>query len=150
MGDEHWTAPAFTNLGRAVGQTFEIWNKRRHRGDRVVRIGTPPPPLPQPLTSVFPPPPLVPRGGTHSLGERGWGGVPIRTRGQTLWYSRYICTLWAEMSCFKSCLSETTWSLVYMCFLLYGHTVYKGGAETVHSWTVWRIRSAEMSYSNGF
>ncbi len=32
-------------------------------------------------------------GGGHTrLRERGWG-VPIRTRGQTLWYSRYICTL---------------------------------------------------------
>jgi hypothetical protein len=30
------------------------------------------PSLPRPLTSVFPP--LVPRGGTHSLGERVWGG----------------------------------------------------------------------------
>ncbi len=30
-------------------------------------------------------------GGTHSLaGEGGWG-VPIPTRGQTLWFSRYIC-----------------------------------------------------------
>ncbi len=25
-------------------------------------------------------------------------GVPIRTRGQTLWYSRYICTLGAHLS----------------------------------------------------
>jgi hypothetical protein len=32
--------------------------------------------------------------GTHSLGGEGMGGVPIRTRGQTLlWYSSYICTL---------------------------------------------------------
>ncbi len=31
--------------------------------------------------------------GTHSLAGRVDGGVPVRTRGQTLWYSRYICTL---------------------------------------------------------
>ncbi len=30
------------------------------------------------------------RGEGHTrLRERGWGGVPIRTMGQTLWYSRY-------------------------------------------------------------
>jgi hypothetical protein len=34
------------------------------------------------------------RGGTHTrLRERGWG-VPIRTRAHTLWFSRYLCTLW--------------------------------------------------------
>jgi hypothetical protein len=43
--------------------------------------------LPQPLTSrrVYPPPPLWFLWG---------GGVLILTRGHTLWYSRYICTLW--------------------------------------------------------
>ncbi len=45
----------------------------------VVRIGTP-------TTS-----PLWYRGGTHSLAGEGVG-APIRTRGQTLWYSSYICT----------------------------------------------------------
>ncbi len=38
---------------------------------------------------VCPPLPLVGGGGSRE----GVGGVPIRTRGQTLWYSRYICTL---------------------------------------------------------
>jgi hypothetical protein len=33
-------------------------------------------------------PPLVPRGGTHSLAEEG-AEEPIRTKGQKLWYSRY-------------------------------------------------------------
>ncbi len=34
------------------------------------------------------PPPLVPEGvGAHSLAEEGGGGVPILTRGHTLWYS---------------------------------------------------------------
>ncbi len=27
------------------------------------------------------------------------GGVPIRKRGQTLWYSRYVCTLWFSPAC---------------------------------------------------
>ncbi len=47
----------------------------------VVQIG-------YPRKGVFvPPPPLVP-GGTHSMG--GEGPVePIRTKGQTLWYSMY-------------------------------------------------------------
>ncbi len=37
--------------------------------------------------------PLV-RGGKDTLAcGRGVGGVPIQTRGETLWYSRYICGL---------------------------------------------------------
>jgi hypothetical protein len=70
-----------------------------HRVDRVlsffsvVGIGTPPTPHPQ--ASVTPPAPLVPGVGAHALaGERGGGRVPIPARGQTLWYSVYICTLW--------------------------------------------------------
>jgi hypothetical protein len=49
---------------------------------------------PHPQASVSPPP-LVTGGGTHMLaGEGGGGGVPIPTREGTLWYSKYICTLW--------------------------------------------------------
>ncbi len=53
----------------------------------VVRIGPPA----RPLTRKRVLPPFVPRGGTHSLGgESGrGGGEPIRTKGHTLWYSRY-------------------------------------------------------------
>jgi hypothetical protein len=46
------------------------------------------PPPPHPEASVSP---LRFRGGHTRLRESGWG-VPIRTRGQTLWYSRYVCT----------------------------------------------------------
>ncbi len=64
--------------------------------DLPISAGTPPPP-PHPQASVSPPP-LVPnrggdRGNTLACERRG-GRVPIRTRGQTLWYSRYVCTLW--------------------------------------------------------
>jgi hypothetical protein len=53
----------------------------------VVRIGSSPP---HQQASV--PPPLGSRGGGHTrLRERGWG-EPIRTKGQTLWYSRYNIT----------------------------------------------------------
>ncbi len=54
----------------------------------------PSPPHPQASGST----PLVPKGGGGV--HKGWGklglghwGVPICTRGQILWYSRYICTL---------------------------------------------------------
>jgi hypothetical protein len=43
-----------------------------------------------PLTRKQMYPPLRFLGGTHSCGRLG-GRVPIRTRGQTQWYSRYIC-----------------------------------------------------------
>jgi hypothetical protein len=40
---------------------------------------------------LYPLHPLVPGGGAHSHAGEGWGGgVPIPTRGHTLWYSRYI------------------------------------------------------------
>ncbi len=63
-----------------------------HRVDRVlgffqvVQIGTlPPPPHPQAVGSPL----LWFRGDTLTRGGGG-GGVPIRTTGPTLWYSRYI------------------------------------------------------------
>ncbi len=47
--------------------------------------------LPHPLTRrVCSPSPLL-----QVACGRG-GGVPILTRGQTLWHSRYICTLWVN------------------------------------------------------
>ncbi len=52
--------------------------------------------LPHPITpqASVAPPPLV-RGGRGILaGERGGGRVLISTRGHTLWYSIYMCTLW--------------------------------------------------------
>jgi hypothetical protein len=57
----------------------------------VVRIRTPPSPHPQ--TSVFPPPLVQGEGYTVHTHLRDGGGVPVLTRGQTLWYYRYICTL---------------------------------------------------------
>ncbi len=70
---------------------------RHHKADRVASffssslIGTFP--LPHTQANV-PPPPLVPGEGILACG-RGSGEVPFRTRGQTLWYSMYICTLCA-------------------------------------------------------
>ncbi len=63
----------------------------RQNVDRVLsffssRPKTPPPPHPQ--ASVFSPP-LV-QGGIYTHCGRGGGGVSIPTRGQTLWYSRYL------------------------------------------------------------
>ena len=46
-------------------------------------------PTPSPLqAAVTPPPPPVPGGGSLASG-RGGRGVPIPTRGHTLWYSVY-------------------------------------------------------------
>ncbi len=39
-------------------------------------------------------------GDTNSLREMGWGGgVPIQTRGQTLWYSRYLPVIYMYALC---------------------------------------------------
>jgi hypothetical protein len=60
-----------------------------HRVDRVLSFLSSRPnwdsPTPSSAGECVSSPPLVP-------GERGWA-VPILTRGQTLWYSRYVCTL---------------------------------------------------------
>jgi hypothetical protein len=65
-----------------------------HRVDRV--LGFSPFGLPQPLTLRRVCFPLLWMGGgvgyTFACG-RGGGRVPVPTRGQTLWYSWYICTL---------------------------------------------------------
>ncbi len=78
-------------LGRPISTLFmchtrcEVWP---HRVDRVLSFFSSRPHwhYPHPLTRrrVCRPPPLF---------DSGDRGVPIPTRGQTLWYSRYICTL---------------------------------------------------------
>jgi hypothetical protein len=48
------------------------------------------------------------RVGWYTLAcGRGGGAVPISTRGQTLWYSRYICTLCFEGFIYINTLVET-------------------------------------------
>ncbi len=47
-------------------------------------------PLSQPTAECVSPP-LFQGGGAHSLAGEVMEGVPIATRGQTLWYSTYIC-----------------------------------------------------------
>ncbi len=49
-------------------------------------------------------------GGGHytRLRETGGGGVPIRTRAHTLWYSRFLCTLWPASNNAVSLLLITT------------------------------------------
>ncbi len=51
-------------------------------------------PNPSPAVSVPTPPPPTGSGVRDTLaGERGGGRVPIPTRGHTMWYSTYTCTL---------------------------------------------------------
>jgi hypothetical protein len=70
-----------------------------HRVDRVLGFFSSRPnwntPTSSPVGESAPYPPVLPGEGHTRLWEREWGGrgVSIRTRGQTLWYSRYICTL---------------------------------------------------------
>jgi hypothetical protein len=59
------------------------------------------PPTPSPIGECVPP--RFRRGrsrDTFSCG-RGGEGVPIRTRVQSLWYSRYLCTLWGYVQKYK-------------------------------------------------
>ncbi len=77
-------------------------------GNRMVERGggvTPHTPLPlstadkyiKTIRMVFPPSRIFASRGRDTLAcGRGGGGIPIPTRGHTLWYSRYICTLWCS------------------------------------------------------
>ncbi len=84
--------------------------------------------LPHPLSRSRSPPPFGPGGrhtGTLACG-RGFGGVPIPTRGHTLWCSVYICTLWTDYS------TKLTF--------LYSHTSESLHPERVHLlWLYLRI-----------
>ncbi len=46
-------------------------------------------PAPSPASECCPPPPLWFRGERHTRFRKKGPGEPIRTKGQTLWYSRY-------------------------------------------------------------
>ncbi len=97
-------APAEDSLaqGRAGGQshpTDKKWTtvfRLKHRVDKVLSfiscLRISPKPLNRRRVCVPPPLPLVQEEGHTRLREKG--GVPIPTRGHTLWYSMYICTLW--------------------------------------------------------
>ncbi len=50
------------------------------------------PPTPSLQASVSTPP-LVPGGGEHTRWEKRGRGVPIQTRGQTLWYYYVLCAI---------------------------------------------------------
>ncbi len=104
---------------RPVASTF----RSNHRVDRVlkvfstvVRIETHPHP-PHLQASVCPP--ISSWGGTHSLAGEGVGG-PIRTRGQTLWKSRYICASWQYLYFFyMKCVSKYEYIIKFECLLLF-------------------------------
>ncbi len=85
-------------------------------------------------------PPLWFRREAHSLAGEGVG-VPIPTRGQTVWYSRYICTLWAHrisslesdlsacclyfaMECWTSFSKENPIGQVFVLLIVYCWLVY--------------------------
>ncbi len=87
-----------------MGSSCFRWQLRKQRKnnfrwpswvDRVLGLQSSELGPPHPQSSVFPPP-LVTGGGHIRLQEgRGGGGeITIPTREVTLWYSRYICTLW--------------------------------------------------------
>ncbi len=82
------------NLQTVMKSLSIVFNSLRHRVDRVLGFFSSlpnwdPPTHSSPGECV--PLPLV-KGGTHSLA--GEWGVPIRTRGQTLCYSRYEYTVY--------------------------------------------------------
>jgi hypothetical protein len=73
--------------GHKVGRVLSFFFSRRNWDS--------PKPSPEGVCAL---PPLVLGGRGTLAGERGGGRVPIPTRGHTLWYSLYICTLWEALS----------------------------------------------------
>ncbi len=89
-----WCAVQYNARRKTQGQTHRVG---RVLSFFVVGIGTPPTPLAE---GECAPHPLV-RGGEGTLAcGRGVGGVPVPTRGNTLWCSIYISTLWADPTIF--------------------------------------------------
>jgi hypothetical protein len=100
-------------------QEILLWNlcggsrtQRRQRASLCLQSSELGPPAPPPHSQAsVPPPPLdppPPGGGTH-LRERG---VPVRTKGQTLCYSRYICYfVLRQMLAQRSVRRRSHWSL---------------------------------------
>jgi hypothetical protein len=94
-----------------------------HRVDRVLSFFSSRPNWDPPPSPAGDCPPLWFRDGvhsdtndvdvTHSLAGEGFGcGVPIRTRGQTLWYSWYMCSLWYaqwESTLNSCCRGDERW-----------------------------------------
>jgi hypothetical protein len=71
-------------LGGGIEALGQNWYVRAWEEWGVVRIGSP---APSPSSKCCPPPLWFQGGGTLACGSGG-GGEPIRTKGQTLWYSR--------------------------------------------------------------
>ncbi len=96
----------------------EVSFTQTHREDRVLGIFSS---RPNWLGPPIPPPPLVPGGPTH-LREKKCG-VPFQTRGQTMWYSRYIIVHvhCAQTAPLVTCLfspfffSLTLWQVAFSC-----------------------------------
>ncbi len=66
-------------------------------------------------------PPFAWGGGRGTLtGERGGGRVPIPTRGHTLWYSVYICTLWLSGNLLGTKVKSTKILVNWLNFFLFG------------------------------
>ncbi len=73
-------------------ETEQAYSQRRQSARLLLRSSELEPPTPSPAGGCVP----SPFGWGEPLAcGRGGGGVPIRTKGQTLSYSRYMCTLWA-------------------------------------------------------
>ncbi len=85
---------SFMRLLRMLHCKRHVLNQQSSRLFLLDRIWISPPPHPQASVS---PSPFGCGWGEHTrLRERGWG-VPVRTRGQTLWYSRYtvyVLSIW--------------------------------------------------------
>ncbi len=83
-------------LTHRVGRVLSFFSRRRNWDS----------PNPSPAGEWAPPP--FGSGGRGTLaGERGVGRLPIPTRGQTLWYSLYIRTLWSYLSLSAFCPEQT-------------------------------------------
>ncbi len=72
-------------------------------------------PTPSPAGECVPLPFRSGGGDTAVACWRGSGGVPIRTWGQTLCYSRYICTLWLYQSTFTEIHSACSHAWLKSC-----------------------------------
>jgi hypothetical protein len=79
-----WTSLSFLIPQHRVGRVLSFFSSRRNWDS----------PIPHPQARrVCPPPPIGSVGEGHTRLRESGVGVLIPTRGHTLWYSLYVCTL---------------------------------------------------------
>ncbi len=91
------------SIPQSIGSVLSFFSSRRNWDSAT----------PRPQASVLFPPLVGGEGHTRCMAREGGRRVPISTRGHTLWYSVYICTLCSNHS--AGCHAKVEIVLIVLC-----------------------------------